>query len=80
MNKFTPSSFLRQAAIIKGGRSAYKFRKSQICEIADLNNLLDLRIIRKWGTLRICALLTEYFLWVAVFRKSANKYLLALQT
>ncbi len=43
-------------AIPKGGRSANKFRKSQIRKFADLNSLLDLQTFRKCGTLRICDL------------------------
>ncbi len=42
----------------KGGRSAYKFRKSHIQKFADFNSFLDLRIFRKCGTLRICDLWT----------------------
>jgi hypothetical protein len=40
----------------KGGRSANKFRKSQIRKFAELNYFLDLRTFRECDSLRICDL------------------------
>ena len=62
------------SSFCKGGRFANKFRKSQIRKFADLNNLLDLWTCSKCGTLRICDLRTQSFLWFADFRKSTTTY------
>ncbi len=51
----------------RGGRSADKFRKSQIRNVADLN-VLDLQNFRKCVNLRICALRTICFFRFADFR------------
>ncbi len=48
--------------VTKAGRSANKFRKSQIRKFADLNDLLDLRIFRKCDLLWICDLRNQSFL------------------
>jgi hypothetical protein len=49
----------------KGGRSANNFCKSRIRKFADLNNLLDLRTLRKCDFLHICDLRNTIFLWFA---------------
>jgi hypothetical protein len=67
--------------ILKGGRPANKFRKSQIRNFLCSYNLLDLLIFRKSGTLRICDLRTQSFcdLWTSNFRKSANTFFFSLK-
>jgi hypothetical protein len=53
--------FLIPFNLTTGGRSANKFRKSQIRKFADLYNLLYLRSIRKYGYLQICDVLTQSY-------------------
>jgi hypothetical protein len=58
----SPDSLQAMLHSIKGGQYENKVRKSQICKIADFNNLLDLRTFRKLGNLIICDLQTQSFL------------------
>jgi hypothetical protein len=54
----TPSLIL---FVTKCGRSANKFRKSQIRELADLDNFLDLLTFRQCDPLWTCDLRTQLF-------------------
>jgi hypothetical protein len=57
----SPDSLQAMLHSIKGGQYENKVRKSQICKIADFNNLLDLRTFQKCGNLPICHWRTQPF-------------------